>query len=345
MSFTAASRSAFMLGMLFLSISSAALGDQPVATGTGTSSVNVEGPTFGGKQLWTDELIFHEWRIQRHVWTGHYRLLDDQDYRRAWGSFERCRGRLDALKQELALPPMRGKVVVALHGLLRSRQSMQEIGEYLHEHGGYTVVNFSYASSRNELEQHARSFARVMQHLGPEVTEINLVAHSLGNLVIRHYLGDQTNPAQDQRPDPRIKRIVMLAPPNNGAEFARKFADNKLFQAIWGKTGLELAKEWDSLEQRLAVPAVEFAIIAGGKGESAGTNPLLSGDDDFVVSVEETRLPGASDFLMLPVLHSSIMDDPQVCEHTLRFFWHGYLTAADQRQPIPPDLVSGRPRE
>ncbi|MEO8496528.1 MAG: alpha/beta hydrolase [Planctomycetota bacterium] len=342
MSSKAMRRIAFVLGLTLVILPFTAQGDE---RDVAASRSNVEGPTFGGKQLWTDELIFHEWRIQRNVWTGHYRLLDDEDYRRTWGSFEECRETLDALKRELSLPPMRGKVVVALHGLLRSRQSMQGICDYFHEHGDYTIVSFSYASSRNELDQHAKSFARVMRHLGPEVTEINLVAHSLGNLVIRHYLGDQTKPDEGKLPDPRIKRIVMLAPPNNGAEFARKFADNKIFQTIWGKTGLELANEWESLERRLAVPSCEFAIIAGGKGEPSGSNPLLTGDDDFVVSVEETRLPGASDFRMLPVLHSSIMDDEKVRECALLFFRHGYLVSADQRQPIPRSPANGRSRE
>jgi hypothetical protein len=137
----------------------------------------------------------------------------------------------------------------------------------------------------------------------------------------------------------------MLAPPNNGAEFARKFADNKLFQAIWGKSGLELAHAWETLEQHLAVPACEFAIIAGGTGESSGNNPLLTGDDDFVVSVEETKLPGANDFAMLPVLHSLIMDDPKAREYTLRFFRNGYLIAADERHPIPLDPSHARRQE
>jgi hypothetical protein len=137
----------------------------------------------------------------------------------------------------------------------------------------------------------------------------------------------------------------MLAPPNNGAEFARKFADNRIFQTIWGKTGLELANDWETLEPRLAIPNCEFAVIAGGRGESSRSNPLLTGDDDFIVSVEETRLPGARDFILLPVLHSSIMDDERVRECALRFFWHGCLVAEDQRQPIPRQPARVQPRE
>jgi pimeloyl-ACP methyl ester carboxylesterase len=306
-----------------------------------TVPTNVQGPTLGGKQFWTDELVCRDWRIQQHAWTGHYRLLDDKNVRQAWGTFKQCRERFEFLRREQNLPPMQGKVVVALHGLVRSRHSMDGLADYLREQGEYTIVNVSYASTRNRLDQHAQSLASVIENLGPEVTEINFVAHSLGNLVIRHYLGDQNDAAAGKQVDPRINRIVMLAPPNNGTQFAEKFRDNKLFQAIWGKSGLQLAKSWPELEKRLATPRCEFGIIAGGRGEAAGRNPFLRGDDDFVVSVEETRLPGASDFAVLPALHSLIMDDPKTKEYVLRFFRHGYLVSAKQRDPIPIDETDG----
>lgn len=298
------------------------------------NSFNVEGPTFGGKQFWTDEIIFRGWRVQRNVWTKHYRLLDAQNHRKTWGTFAHCRDRLEALKEEQKLQPMQGKVVVVLHGLVRSRQSMAGLCKYLSEQSDYQIVNMSYASTREPLRRHAASLASVIDHLGPEVTEINFVAHSLGNLVIRHYLGDQIA-SERRRVDARINRMVMLAPPNQGSQFAVKFADNRLFQTIWGTSGLELAKEWDELEKRLATPRGEFGIIAGGRGADDGANPLLRGDDDFVVTIEETRLGGASDFSVLPALHSLIMDDPKVREYTLRFLWHGHFIAKDKRQPIP----------
>lgn len=302
---------------------------------SGSAPANIKGLTLGGKQFWTDELIFHEWRIQRHAWTKHYRLLDDENHRRAWGHFKHCRNRLEALKQQEKLSPMQGKVVVVLHGLVRTRKSMSGLCDYLVEHGDYTVLNVSYASTRNRLDQHALSLARIIENLGPEITEINFVAHSLGNLVIRHYLGDQTDLEDSMRPDPRIKRIVMLAPPNNGAQFAERFQDNKLFRAIWGKSGVKLAREWPELEKRLATPGKDFGIIAGGRGENSGSNPLLRGDDDFVVRVEETRLPGARDFVVLPAFHTLIMDDKKTQEYVLRFFKHGYFVSAEKRRPIP----------
>lgn len=309
------------------------LGDETTPPAV-SSPFNLEGPTFGGKQIWTDEVVFYEWRIQRNALSGHYRLLDHRNYRKAWGNFEHCRKQLEAFKQELRLPPMRGKAVIVLHGLVRSRQASVGMCNYLREQGDYLVVNVSYASTRERVERHAMSLASVIDNLGPEVTEINFVAHSLGNLVIRHYLGDQLA-AEDRQPDPRINRIVMLAPPNNGSQFAVRFTENKIFQTIWGASGLQLAKDWKALEKRLATPSQEFGIIAGGRGRDNGSNPILTGDDDFVVTIEETRLPGAEDFVVLPVLHSLIMDDPKTREYTLRFLWHGYFVSQDELTPIP----------
>jgi pimeloyl-ACP methyl ester carboxylesterase len=166
------------------------------------------------------------------------------------------------------------------------------------------------------------------------VDEINFVAHSLGNLVIRHYLADHTDPQTGRQGDPRIKRIVMLGPPNNGAQLAETLGQNTLFELIVGASGQELARGWAELEKKLATPACEFGVIAGGRGDDKGYNPLVKGDDDCVVSVDSARLPGATDFLVLPVWHTFIMEQRSVQEATLSFLEHGYFVAADKRQPI-----------
>lgn len=69
-------------GLLLRAHAPGAEPDMP-AVGGGAHGYNLPTPTWGGKQLWTDELLHGEWRIQRHAYTGHYRLLDDQGRRRA----------------------------------------------------------------------------------------------------------------------------------------------------------------------------------------------------------------------------------------------------------------------
>src|SRR5688572_25436244 len=155
---------------------------------------NLDAATYGGKQFWTDELVFHEWRIQRNAVTGHYRLLDDRDVRRAWGKFDDCVQVLDRSKQEKQLPNLKPRVIILLHGLVRSRESMDELWKYLSPQDEFTVLNVSYASTRGKLSEHASALAKVVEHLDA-VQEVNFVGHSLGNLVVRHYLGDRANGA------------------------------------------------------------------------------------------------------------------------------------------------------
>ena len=306
-----------------------------------TERFNLRGPTFGGKQFWSDETVFREWRIQRNSITGHYRLLDETNKRRDWGTFEQCREKLERLKQELDLPPLRGKVVIVLHGLFRSRASMAGLCDYLSEQGEFTALNVSYASTRSDMDTHAAGLARVIENLGPEVVEINFVAHSLGNLVIRRYLACCYQGTDGFRADPRIHRIVMLAPPNRGARLAEYFKGSKLVKWVWGDSATELANQSDELQKRLAIPRCQFAIIAGGKSDPDGRNRLIPGDDDFVVTVEETKLAGARDFVVIPTLHSFIMNDTTSREYTLRFLEHGHFVSESLRRPIAPETDTG----
>jgi len=303
------------------------------AESSAPAPVNFESPTLGGTQLWNDELVFHDWRIQRNVVSSHYRLLDDKNVRRAWGTFAQCREELEKLRREKTLPPLKPRVVLVLHGLVRTRESMGGMRDHLRGANEFNVLNVTYASTRGKLSEHAAALAQVMRHL-EGVEEVHFVCHSLGNLVVRHYLGDRERKPDEFAAQPRVGRIVMLAPPNHGAELARHVRNNLMFRAVWGASGGELAANWPALEKRLATPLGEFGIIAGGYENDKGRNPLLAGDDDFVVTVEETRLPGAADFLVLPVFHGRIMDDAKVQECTLRFLRHGHFQSAEQRQPI-----------
>jgi pimeloyl-ACP methyl ester carboxylesterase len=299
-----------------------------------TGHFNAVAPTLGGKQFWADVQFFHDWHIQRNVFTGHYRLLDGYHLRHAWGTLTDCRNKLEEIKSRRGLPPMQGKAVVVLHGLFRSPTSMNRLCRYLHDEGGYTVFNVSYPTTRGSVGDHARSLDQIIENLDG-IEEINFVGHSLGNLVVRHYLGDHTQPDLNVAPDKRIKRIVMLGPPNQGAEFAEALDGVGLFHVVAGQAGTQLSSDWQQLEKRLVIPACEFGIVAGGRSNDKGYNPWLTGDNDLVVGVEATRLPGANDFIVLPVLHSFMMADNIVLEDTLRFLQHGYFVSAEARRPIP----------
>ncbi len=289
-------------------------------------------PTFGGKQFWGDEYFYREYRIQHHVLTSQFRLLDDQDRRHAAGSFDDCRRALQRIVGPEKMTPMRGTAVLVLHGLGRSRACMEPLCDRLRRETGWWVFNIGYPSTRCEIAAHAQVLAQILESL-PEIEEIHIVAHSMGNIVVRHYLGDCGAAGSTRRVDPRIRRMVMLGPPNHGSLLATLLAENELFAVLLGTPGQQLGRQWAQLEPRLAVPRFEFAVIAGGLGDSQGFNALLPGDDDGIVAVDSTRLSGSRDFLVLPVYHTFLVDDARVMQYTLNFLLKGQFSTPGQRRP------------
>ena len=314
----------------------------PMAAAEATKpSLPTAGPkTMGGQYFWADELVYFGWRIQRNTFTGHCRLLDEDHRRYTFGSFETCLAKLDEIKRQKKLPPMKGKVVLVLGGLGDARAIPENMARFLHDRGGYMAQCVAYPSLFDDIGEHAKSLDSVVRHLDG-IDEIDFVGHSLGNLVIRRYLGDHTNAAKGTKPDKRIKRIVMLGPPNQGAELAEKLGDYPAFIAAFGESGQQLGKRWNELKPTLATPACEFGIIAGGRGDGRGYNPLLSGDNDGIVTVASTRLGGARDFLLVNELHFVLLHSSSVQDRTLEFLRHGYFVSEKKRQPIK----RKRPRE
>ena len=313
---------------------------------------NLKTRTFGGQQFWTDIRFVGGWRIQNNSETKHFRLIDSKNVRHAWGNRMHCDQVLDQAIIDGRAKYCSGPLVIVLHGLIRTSNSMRQLADHLQEDGGYTTINFEYASTRKRVGEHAIALKSLIAGLGPDVTEINFVGHSLGNLVIRRYLADDTDPTTGRQGDPRIKRAVMIGAPNQGSRMARLLKNSKLFQTFAGASGMQLSRSWDKLKPTLSTPTFEFGIIAGGQESTDEiSNFALSGKDDFTVSVEETKLDGARDFLIRPLFHSTMMHQPDVLKATLTFLQRGYfisernrtpLPLKDQRPPSSPEIRSAR---
>jgi pimeloyl-ACP methyl ester carboxylesterase len=260
--------------------------------------------------------------------------LDERNFRRGSGTYEDCRSRFDKLKKDLSLPPLQKTAVITLHGLGRTRNALRGLAASLVEDGEWSSINVSYASTRKSVADHASALKQIVENL-EGVEQIHLVGHSLGNIVIRHYLADRRLDEESGKAVklPMVGRVVMLAPPNHGSAVARILKDLKLFQWILGTTGQELGGAWDQLQPRLATPE-DFGIIAGSLRDG-GANPLIPGDDDLVVGVEETKLAGARDFLVVPASHTFIMNDREAQRAVLSFLRSGYFRSEEERQTLP----------
>lgn len=291
--------------------------------------LNVRLPTLGGRQLWGDVVHFRGWRIQQNIYTQHFRLLDPQDARHAWGTRAQCEAELERIKQEHNLPPLTGRAVILIHGIIRSSKSFAALQQELAA-AGCVVVAFDYPSTRVSIPDSAAYLREVVASL-QGVTEIDFVVHSMGGLIVRSYL--QQTAAQ---PDPRLHRMVMLGVPNLGARMANIVQSNVVFQTVFGPAGQQLIEAEAGLIAGLPTPSFEFAVIAGARGNPDGYNPLIPGDDDGVVTVDSACLPGASDSMLVRCIHSFLPSNPEVMAATRRFLETGCLHVGGERHPISP---------
>jgi pimeloyl-ACP methyl ester carboxylesterase len=292
-------------------------------------------PTLGGGFVWSDEVWFHDWRIAKHAVIGHYRLLDPSNRRHAFGSFDTCMAKLNEIKTAEQFPPMPKHVVIVMHGLGAPAQYMEGMVSYLREHGNLAAINIGYPSTMEDVDAYAASLDSVIRNL-EGVQEVSFVAHSMGNIVIRRYLYNLERLKPEMRPPVKFKRMVMISPPNHGAELADQFADNRLVSMAAGKPLEQLApsRGWPELEKGLVTPPFEFGIIVGGKGDGEGYLDSIPGDDDWLLSIETSKLAGASDFIQTGGVHQFMAKYKEVRAAALNFLLHGYFVSPEARQPI-----------
>jgi hypothetical protein len=152
----------------------------------------------------------------------------------------------------------------------RTRLSMIILSQRFRR-AGYQTANFPYNQTGRSLD---RISGELIEFIKEKVKtpRYHLVAHSLGNVIIRDAFRKEFPPG--------LGRIVMLAPPNHPAHLAKRFKKNLLYRWITGDSGQKLSEE--EFYGNLPVPKVEFGVIAGDKGQKL----TFSEPNDGLVGVE-----------------------------------------------------------
>jgi pimeloyl-ACP methyl ester carboxylesterase len=317
-----------LLTWLGFDISLCAQSENDLSPRRADGNFNIPLPTMGGKQFWTDQRWHQGFRLQYNNTLKHYRILDPRNVRLAWGKKEAMVEQFETIIANKPYPPIPQHFVLLLHGLGRTADSMDPLADFLQKQANseaasapppiLTPFTVSYASTRDSIQHHSQALSDLIEHLPPD-SQISFVAHSLGNIVIRHAIGRWQRNGDPEKVLPRLQRFVMLGPPNQGSKLAERLSRLKLFEVVTGSSGVQLGKAWDDLQCELAIPPLPFMIVVGTLEDKPLQNPLLDGPNDGVVTASEALLEGSSKIAEFPQLHSFLMNDPAIMKTTWEF--------------------------
>lgn len=172
-----------------------------------------------------------------------------------------------------------GRIIILCHGLCMSHLSWQpfeyeSLGESIsRSQPDATILYLDYNTGRR-ISNNGRNFAKVLQHLvdtNPDITQIDIVGHSMGGLVARSALfyGEQAKQSWVNR----VGNLITLGSPHHGAVLERigyfvqdvigkmpfanalaKLGDLRSAGIIDLRYGSIRDADWQSLEGRSVLP-------------------------------------------------------------------------------------------
>jgi triacylglycerol lipase len=232
-------------------------------------------------------------------------------------------------------PAKTGETVLLVHGLGRGPGSLWLLGQALRREG-YVVRAVSYPSQSApvaELAEHALGPV-FGDTIGPasnrESDRVHIVTHSLGAILVRHYLNQHGVP-------PRMGRVVMLAPPNGGSEIVDRLARRDFYRRLNGPAGIDLGTGAEQAPAALGpLPAgVEVGVVAGSFSWNPLFSALIPGPDDGKVSVARTHVAGEADHVVVPYSHTWLMNRAETLRQVAVFLREGRFTEPGMKKPRP----------
>lgn len=206
---------------------------------------------------------------------------------------------------------MRTPLVILVHGLWMAGFQLGVLRRRIESFSSYRTVCFSYPTVRGSMADHVRSlidFARAQ-----DTDELHFVGHSLGSLVTLRAL-EVTN---DLPPG----RAVLMGPPCQGSRAAQGVARLPFGRAILGRA---IQEECIQCRVHRWSGRRDIGVIAGSLRLGLGRLfAHLDADHDGTVLVEETKLPGAKDHIVLRTSHTSMLLSAEVAQQAVEFLKTG----------------------
>jgi pimeloyl-ACP methyl ester carboxylesterase len=206
--------------------------------------------------------------------------------------------------------------VVLLHGISRTALSFRKMQLTL-ERAGFATLNLDYASRRKALEALAEDIHPAIRPFADRIDgSIHFVCHSMGGLLARVYIARH-------RPK-RLGRVVMLGTPNSGSEIADRLKNFGPYRAFFGPAGQQLGTQRDdAVNALLPPPDYPVGIVAGNRSIDPLAGSMLPKPHDGRVSVENTRIDGMADHVVVAASHPWLVRNSVAVAQTIAFLRHG----------------------
>lgn len=203
-------------------------------------------------------------------------------------------------------------VVVTLHGFLRGEANFKKLGKYFKEQKD-DVYHFIYPSREATIKDNGLALIAFVEKIRlkhPDAS-IHFVTHSLGGIVLRSSLNEDSCPSYMKH-----GCVVLIAPPNQGSIFARKLAKTPGVKKIFGKAaGKELHTNRNFNYLGPFPETTKVLVIAG----NFGWNPLIPGRNDGKVATKETLLLSPHEYIEVSAGHSWICNKKETIVKAFSF--------------------------
>ncbi|HEX4612131.1 MAG TPA: alpha/beta fold hydrolase [Urbifossiella sp.] len=189
-------------------------------------------------------------------------------------------------------------LVLLVHGLARSPLAMFGLAAALRRAGHHTRF-FGYSAALESHPRIVRRLAARLRGLARPGRPVGLVGHSLGGLLLRSALAEV--------PELRVHHLVTLGTPQlpaRGAQVASRWLPFRLYTRDCGR--------FLATPGVAPVPAVPYTLVAGTAGPTGRWSPFGDEPNDGLVGVAETRIRPGDAPLLVPTVHTFLMDHPAV---------------------------------
>ena len=204
--------------------------------------------------------------------------------------------------------------VVYVHGLWLPGEEALFLRQRMAQEFSLTLHWFRYFGASESMADITSRLDALVRELAPP--EVHFVGHSLGGLVIYRFL--ERFPAQPPG------RVVFLGAPIVASRAAERAA---AFGPVAHLMGPSVAAELLTAHERRWTHARSLGIVAGNQPLGLGQFfARFSEESDGTIAVSETRLPGASDHIVLPVSHLGMLLSQRVAHETGLFLTAGHFS-------------------